>query len=672
MKRRDLLVGSLLLAAGLLLVACSQPATPTAAPPTQAPTTAPPTAAPTKAPATAPPTAVPPTATKPPAPTPTPKPFTASLNVLAISPAQGITMTVPGGKDVVALSTGGLKVVPPGVPQYVQAGGLNMAKGVTLASYDWKFTPPQGSKATLTEVKADDAHGIPAGSAVFTPDVLGTYTIAVTVKDSAGSTSQPAELKIEVATYVGVGGLDGKAAQAPQCAACHADRAAAQWAKTGHANFFKEQLDTNPTQHYGPTCIVCHTVGNYPQATADTGGFAAVAKKLDWTFPAKIGVAGTFDALPGELKNLSNIQCENCHGPGGSHKGDTTKIDSNLAAGTCNQCHNDGHFHVKGEQLQNAGHAQAATLGAPDGRAACARCHSPGGYVDFTNGVAEDKRRNQIGAISCATCHDPHGNGNPWQLRVVNDVKDAPVEIKDVGLSATCMECHNGRVTADKVVTQSPEFPHYSAAAEAVTGQGGYDFGQQLPNSPHGQVVGAAADPQKFGGFKPGPCVFCHMAETPGGSANTPDSEKVPGHNQVGGHSFNMVSPDGTVEHVEVCQSCHTDVKTFNFTAEADYDGNGKVEGVQDEVKGLLKVLKDAIVAKGVKATDSYPYFVLPDNASTELKGAIYNYRFVVGVIPSGEGRAATIHNFKRTVALLQLSYNKLTGQDVPNATLIK
>jgi hypothetical protein len=36
------------------------------------------------------------------------------------------------------------------------------------------------------------------------------------------------------------------------------------------------------------------------------------------------------------------------------------------------------------------------------------------------------------------------------------------------------------------------------------------------------------------------------------------------------------------------------------------------------------------------------------------------------------EGKAQAMHNFKRAVQLLQLSYKDLTGQDVPGATLMK
>lgn len=109
------------------------------------------------------------------------------------------------------------------------------------------------------------------------------------------------------------------------------------------------------------------------------------------------------------------------------------------------------------------------------------------------------------------------------------------------------------------------------------------------------------------------------------------------------------------------------------------YDGNGKVEGVQDEVKGLLDQVYKALTDAGVKQVDTgYPYMTLPQNASDKIKNAVYNYRTVYGTMwgvgedgkptPGNQGKAQAIHNFKRAVMLLQLSYKDLTGKDVPNA----
>ena len=60
-----------------------------------------------------------------------------------------------------------------------------------------------------------------------------------------------------------------------------------------------------------------------------------------------------------------------------------------------------------------------------------------------------------------------------------------------------------------------------------------------------------------------------------------------------------------------------------------------------------------------------------------KIANAWYNFRTVYGVMwgaegPGQQGQAQAIHNFKRSVSLLQLSYKDLTGQDVPGATVIK
>ena len=209
-----------------------------------------------------------------------------------------------------------------------------------------------------------------------------------------------------------------------------------------------------------------------------------------------------------------------------------------------------------------------------------------------------------------------------------------------------------------------------------LTDLGGITYGATVPNSPHGMMVGAApvptgatdpgvakfkwSTPEDTKGNVPGPCVFCHMWDAVT-SATDPLQYKV------GGHSFNTVTPDGKTDYGSSCKSCHGAVTDFNMKAKADYDGNTKVEGVQDEVKGLLDVTWKALEAKGVKkVTTGNPYATLPADADAKVKNAWFNFRYVYGVMwgtdtgNGNEGKAAAIHNFKRTCALLQLSLKDL------------
>ncbi len=560
------------------------------------------------------------------------------------------------------MGTTGLPVVSVGVPVTVK-GTTNDPKA-PAKTYAWTLTKPTDSKAALDKSDAQIAR--------FTPDVVGTYKVDLVVSNDGGKSAM-ASVQIRAGTYVGV--------EEGGCKTCHAGKVN-EWQKTPHASMLAVQLDggSNPaTSHYSEACVRCHSVG-YNIGVAN-GGFADIQAKLGWKFPSLQSIQkgkGNWDAVPAELKNVSNIQCENCHGPAKEHVANGAPMAVSLDEGACNVCHNGGGHHVKGEELKYSAHGEkdAKAWNYPTGpdHQDCVRCHSGAGYISFLDAPTEKASwNNSKQTPSCAVCHDPHSDANPKQLRIVGKPVEVNGVTKDFGLSATCTECHNARTTAADAAKGL--FPHYSAAAEMLSNTGGVTYNQQVADSPHSMVVGTApvADPSDkegkaklFGGDVPGPCVVCHMWPSP-------SDAKDPNHFKVGEHSFNVVSPDGKLQYTAACQQCHAGVKDFNFPAKADYDGNGKVEGVQTEVAGLLNILQKAIADSGVKPVKGYPYFDRDNvaKANDKQKNAIYNYLFVRGV-EGTDGKAAAIHNFKRSVTLLQLSYKDLTGKDVPNATILK
>jgi hypothetical protein len=86
-------------------------------------------------------------------------------------------------------------------------------------------------------------------------------------------------------------------------------------------------------------------------------------------------------------------------------------------------------------------------------------------------------------------------------------------------------------------------------------------------------------------------------------------------------------------------------------------------------MKGLLGVLWKQLEAKGFKKVETgNPYATIPADADQKAKNAWFNFRYVYGVMwgpetgNGNEGAAAAMHNFKRSVALLQLSIKDLTG----------
>lgn len=694
MKRTTYLVVAALVVLVALTAACSlgAPAPTPTAPPTAtkaaaAPTTAPvaPTAAPaaTKPAAPAAPTAAPATGggTAAAQPTAAPKPPVVKMGLVAVpanpatDPKLVITSTIKAMTDttagtysaVIALGTTGLNNVSIGVPVALRSADEDAKNPAT--KWTWTLTSPPGSKAVLAFTNT--------AMTKFTPDVVGWYKVDVVAASGTASAAMQS-VQVHADTYVGV--------QNGNCRDCHAAKVE-EWEKTGHATIFEEEVSggADPANtHYNEGCIRCHTTGYYYDASGKAvanGGFADVQAKTGWKMPtyAEMGQKKTqvWQQMPAVLKNMGNVQCESCHGPAGEHvsKGANT-MRSTVDQGVCDVCHNGGGHHLKGTEIKAAKHSEENSDGwtVPTGpaRQACVRCHSTEGYITFTQDPTNMAAwSNEAGALTCTACHDPHDSFRAFQLRITGKPVQTPTDLPNMGLSATCGACHNGRTKAADAIKGS--FPHYSAASEFVYNQGGVDYGQTLANSPHGQLVGAQPlkDPADktgasflFGGDTPGSCVACHMWPVV-------TDAKSPLYNKVGGHSFNTVSPEGA-DYLAACQSCHAGITTFNLPAKADYDGNGKVEGVQDEVKGLLGVLWKEFEAAGFKKLDNNPYITDLAKMTDKQEQAWYNFRMVYGVIWGAEGKAAAIHNFKRSVQLLQLSYKEMVGKDVPGATIMK
>ncbi len=609
------LLGGTLIVLALLIGACGTPAPePTAPPPeaTEAPTAAPTEAAP-------PPTEVP---TEEPEPENNPP-------VVRIELHNEVEGLVDEEGELIRAS--GLSNVGVGTYVILHEEAYDPDEGDTVTT-EWEFTAADGSAAELVE----------AEHVYFMADVEGKYGVKLVATDSNGASSE-ATLTVNAATYVGL----------ENCAMCHPDKAEEQ-AETGHASMFSGGIDGVVSDHYGEGCIRCHTVGPFE---GENGAFDDVAAEVGWTFPETLQ-EGNWAALQAdypELANLGNIQCENCHGPGSAHMGDPEGITVSYTSEGCAYCHDEPPRHINNEQWRQSAHSResdrAFTYPIGEGRESCVRCHSGKAFIDTAMGREEVST--DFGTVGCPVCHDPHSAENEYQLRVFDTVTlPDGTEVTDAGPSATCMSCHNGRRGPEEVEEEEPSWPHYSNAAEFIVGVAGYTYGEELDNSAHVSLgVG---------------CVDCHMAETPGmDDAGTPDDTEddypLPGQNEIGEHTFAMVSPDG-VELVGACSECHGEIESFNLEAKGDYDGDGTVEGVQDEVQGLLDLLFQAIQDDGATWLGHHPYW--EDVTTDAQKAAIFNYMVV-----SREGSLG-IHNTARAVQLLQASYEDLVGEPVPGADL--
>ncbi len=304
--------------------------------------------------------------------------------------------------------------------------------------------------------------------------------------------------------------------------------------------------------------------------------------------------------------------------------------------------------------------------------AACARCHTPAGFIEFAGtGAVANPIPAPAGVINCTTCHSPEARA----LTSVTFPSGKVVETSEDG-EARCMTCHQGRESKVSVDKQISDFNvtdpdavvapikdkdgkdvkfgfrniHYFAAGATLYGsqaQAGYEYEGNIYDPKFRHVDGVDT------------CIACH--------------------NQ---HTLEV--------RVEKCQQCHEDVKTvedlknnrMNGSLE-DYNGNGSVkEGIAFELKGVQDTLYLTMqnYAKEVAGTpiaydgDTYPYFFEADadgkplqkdgkpvgysTWTARLLKATYNYQVSV------KDPGAFAHNAKYIIELLYDSIADLNASD--------
>lgn len=549
------------------------------------------------------------------------------------------------GLSATAELSGGLSTVGIGAPVYLEAQLDSSIPASDIVSVTWAIS---SKPASSTAVLADGplSKDVPvyepsdrlvwqvAGRTLLRPDVAGQYTVTATVA-TTGNGTVTWKQTITAGTYTGY----------KTCAACHSggvtSNTATPWSKTAHAAVFKDNINGMDGTTYASTCWGCHTVGLNTDPAAVNGGFDDVMTKLGWTPPA-VMKDGNWDAVPDALKNVANIQCENCHGPGSQHVasgGSKAQISVSMNAGDCGQCHGAMTHHVKNGEWNNSMHAITTRDAAGAGREACVGCHTGSGFVDKIKGAKTVNT--DYTTINCQTCHEPHGqpSTNAHQVRSLSPVTLADgTTVSSGGTGLLCMNCHQSRQNAETYAATtagSARFgPHHGTQADMLTGTNGFSYGQKIPSSAHGDVVEDS-------------CVTCHMQTVDATDAAL---------SQMGGHTFKPSWNDGTNPRrdlVAACQNCHgQDVTSFDF-ALMDYDGDGVIEGVQTEVQHLLDKLALRLPPVG-QPKDSLTIDATWTRAQLE---ASYNWQFV-----KNDGSLG-IHNTAYTVGLLKASIANLEGK---------
>lgn len=580
----------------------------------------------------------------------------------ALTPQEIKDYSLTGAQGASGLATVGL-----GQPVYLEAL-INIAIAPSnIVGVTWSLTNrPVGSAAALAESPlgpnvptykmADRVSLQVAGRQLLRPDVPGQYTVAVQINTATSGSTNLTQL-INAGTYMGVN----------TCALCHsggaiAENEVAPWQETAHATFFTRAIDGLESDHYGKNCISCHTVGYDANTNAVNGGFDDIASQLGWTFPTVL-TNGNWASLPAPLKNLSNIQCENCHGPGSQHAyslGDPTKISKSLSAGDCGQCHDSQPNHVRNAEWNNSRHAVVTRSPSGPSRAACVRCHTAGGFSDYIDHQGDHQAytpNTVYEAISCAACHDPHDASNPHQLRSGPTlVLDNGTTVTDAGAGGVCMNCHQSRTgsvtnSLVKYPLGQPTWaggssfgPHDNPAADMLMGVNGYTYGKDIPSGGHRNIADT--------------CAACHMQST---------ASTDPGFTKVGGHTFKMSyevvngNVTNTVDKVDVCVQCHGTITSFDMVRQ-DYDGDGVIDGVQTEIQHLLDKLNTLLPDSTWRADGNYVADGLVNSVSVKTNWqakflqAAWNYQLVNNDLSMG------IHNAPYAVGLLKASIADLTG----------
>ena len=583
----------------------------------------------------------------------------------------------PGDKGLYGLPasldvSGGLSTVAVGTALYLEAQ-VNLAIPASdVTNVSWAVTVPVGSAAVLqpsplgTNVPiyepADRAVLKVADRVLLRPDVTGQYSVTATIS-TASSGSTNVTYNITAGTYVGVN----------TCALCHSGGLIAKdmvqsWQTTGHSRIFTEGID-GAFGFYSKSCLACHTVGYNTSTNAVNGGFDDVAAQVGWTFPTVV-TNGNWDAVPAALKNLANIQCENCHGPGSEHAyalGNTNvsnwpRLTKTQNSGDCNQCHDAPTHHVKGTEWYVSGHANTTRIPTGANRGQCVGCHTASGFIGRIEGSTTTNLTFQ--AIGCQTCHEPHGltapTNNPHLLRLLADVtmNDGTV-VTNAGEGKLCLQCHhirNGPASSNIANYQQGIKTWYGGSSfgvhdgpqgDMIEGINAITYGQTFPSSAHRNTVDNL-------------CVGCHMQPT----AST-DASFL----KAGGHTFHVsystTDTNGVTSKVDMvgaCAQCHGAIKNFDMPVE-DYNGDGIIEGVQTEVQHLLDKLSTMLpngtylsngnyVADGLVKTS----VSVKTNWPTKFLNAAYNWQFV-----NNDGSKG-VHNAPFATAMLKASIADLTG----------
>lgn len=462
------------------------------------------------------------------------------------------------------------------------------------------------------------------------------------------------------------------------------------WELTKMGTIFQRGVDGLLRDDYGTECLRCHTVGWNP--AVDNGGFDDIARRYGWTVPDRLE-PGNYASLPEEMIERSNVGCEACHGPG--------RFYTSYSAEVCAQCHDELPRYVHSTEWRRSVMATATEREGILGRGECERCHTAQGFLDEYYGhqpveatAREEDAQYEAEPITCATCHDAHGGTVERLVRLSGPLAGQEPDV-DWGTGMICLACHHGGTQwiNERGALMRPFVPRFREFPESIEVT---IWDRRLaPHAPQGDLL------RGRGGFAlpgpgpldarpphitvPGGCLGCHVRVRP--------PEDDPRRLVVGGHTFAMFhgEDEARVENTLACEPCHGPLDSLSRPVRADYDGNGRIEGIFEEIDGLLRrarrALDGAIRREGFTNGDQRAVsfgeydgrIVLVDEAGEPLRGADHPmtfsrdrdqeglYRLVYNYMLVDKDRSRGVHNPVWAVRLLQRTVLRLAPRDVPD-----
>lgn len=340
----------------------------------------------------------------------------------------------------------------------------------------------------------------------------------------------------------------------------------------------------------------------------------------------------------------------------------------------CGDCHGSNPvYNIRSARAQYdvSGHKTGGHAFYANGEV-CMRCHTQEGFVTYLkDGKVDEKGYVKMPSQpACFACHDPHQAGD-LSLRTVAPLTLASGQKFDKGKGNICAYCHQSVFKADIAkATPANKLPgywgaHHGPQADMLIGTNAYEYpGKKYWSSVHSTLTQNS-------------CLDCHMT--------TPQA-RFSFSTDMAGHSFNIA---GEVHHEPKLNpagclgKCHAEMKQvksensetplqefwwhqtgaiFATEAKADFDNDGKVEPLQEEVEGLLNLFVNT-KGTGYLQQGELPMFkkdgtwnwTRSEVARSEKEvAALYNYKFVA------EDRSRGIHNAPYAIQILYDSIQSL------------